>query len=72
MAKILSGRIEKLDIKETLRYLGYAGVKSVEGIEQLLAECEGMLMPVLAPKAVYEIFRSRAAKATFSTSALQR
>ena len=56
MAKILSGRIEKLDIKETLRYLGYAGVKSVEGIEQLLAECEGMLMPVLAPKAVYDVF----------------
>ena len=26
MIKVLSGKIEELDMKETLRYLGYAGV----------------------------------------------
>ena len=33
MIKVLSGKIEELDMKETLRYLGYAGVKSADGIE---------------------------------------
>lgn len=53
---LLNGKIEKLDIKETLRYLGYAGVKSAEGIEELISECEELILPVLAPKAVYEVF----------------
>ena len=56
MIKVLSGKIEELDMKETLRYLGYAGVKSADGIEGVLEECRGMILPVLAPKAVYEEF----------------
>ena len=53
---VVSGRIEALDLKETLRYLGYAGVASTEGIEGLISECEGLILPVLAPKAVYRAF----------------
>src|SRR5699024_9639118 len=56
MIKVLSGKIEELDMKETLRYLGYAGVKSADGIEGVMEECRGMILPVLAPKAVYEEF----------------
>ena len=56
MIKVLSGKIEELDMKETLRYLGYAGVKSADGIEGVMQECRGMILPVLAPKAVYEEF----------------
>lgn len=56
MLKLLSGHIEQLDIKETLRYLGYAGVKDVSGIEGLLEECEKLIVPELAPRAVYDVF----------------
>lgn len=56
MSELLYGKIEKLDIKETLRYLGYAGVKSAEGAEELIAECERLILPVLSPAAVYEVF----------------
>ena len=45
MIKVLSGKIEELDMKETLRYLGYAGVKSADGIEGVLEECRGMILP---------------------------
>lgn len=54
--KVVTWRLPFLDRKETLRYLGYAGVKSAEGIEGLLNECEALIMPVLAPKAVYAPF----------------
>ena len=53
---VLTGKIDKLDIKETMRYLGYAGVKSADGLDGLIAECEGLIQPVLAPKAVYDVF----------------
>ena len=56
MPTVLTGKIEKLDIKETMRYLGFAGVKSAEGMEELLSECENLILPVLAPKAVYEVY----------------
>lgn len=53
---VVNGKISALDIKETLRYLGYAGVKSTDGIEGLISECESLILPVLAPKAVYTTF----------------
>ena len=56
MPMVLTGKIDKLDIKETMRYLGYAGVKSADGLDGLIAECEGLIQPVLAPKAVYDVF----------------
>ena len=54
--KVVNGKISALDIKETLRYLGYAGVKSADGIEGLISECESMILPALSPKAVYSSF----------------
>ena len=54
--KVVTWRLPALDRKETLRYLGYAGVKSTDGMEWLLDECESLIMPVLAPKAVYAPF----------------
>ena len=59
MLKLLSGHIEQLDMGETLRYLGYAGVKNGNGIEGLLEECEKLLLPELAPRAVYDVFPLR-------------
>lgn len=56
MITVLSGKINQLDVRETLRYLGYAGVKSAEGMEDVMSGCERMIMPVLAPKAVYDVF----------------
>ena len=56
MLKLLSGHIERLDMRETLRYLGYAGVKNADGIEGLLEECQKMILPELAPRAVYDVF----------------
>ena len=53
---VVNGKISALDIKETLRYLGYAGVKSTDGIEWLISECVSLILPVLAPKAVYTTF----------------
>ncbi len=54
--KVVTWRLPALDRRETLRYLGYAGVKSTDGMEWLLDECEALIMPVLAPKAVYAPF----------------
>ena len=54
--KVVTWRLPALDRKETLRYLGYAGVKSTDGMEWLLDECEALIMPALAPKAVYAPF----------------
>lgn len=54
--KVISGKITQLDRKEALRYLGYAGVKSAQGIEDMFEECENLILPVLAPKAVYAPF----------------
>ena len=47
--KVVTWRPPALDRRETLRYLGYAGVKSTDGMEWLLDECETLIMPVLAP-----------------------
>ena len=54
--KVVTWRLPARDRRETLRYLGYAGVKSTDGMEWLLDECEALIMPVLAPKAVYAPF----------------
>lgn len=54
--KVISGKIAQPDRKETLRYLGYAGVSGAQGMEELLCECERLLIPVLAPKAVYSAY----------------
>lgn len=54
--KVVTWQLPALDRRETLRYLGYAGVKSTVGMEWLLDECEALIMPVLAPKAVYAPF----------------
>lgn len=43
----------RIDRKETLRYLGYYGVKDAGGIEDVFNECERLLLPALTPKACY-------------------
>ena len=56
MITLLNGSVERLDIREVLRYLGYAGVRSAEGMDDVMSECEKMLLPALAPRAVYDTF----------------
>ncbi len=56
MINFLSGHIEQLDLRETMRYLGYAGVKRADGMESLISECEKMILPELAPRAVYSVY----------------
>ena len=54
--KILTFNIEKLDKKEVLRYLGYAGVNSIASIEELYLECEKIVLGCINPKAIYKIY----------------
>ncbi|MCD7729304.1 MAG: Vitamin B12 dependent methionine synthase activation subunit [Clostridia bacterium] len=56
MIRFLSGKITKIDKKQTMIFLGYAGVKDLDGAEKIYAECEQMILPVVAPKACYELF----------------
>ncbi|MDE6441956.1 MAG: Vitamin B12 dependent methionine synthase activation subunit [Clostridia bacterium] len=42
-----------VDIKQTLRYLGYSGG---EVPEELLSECRNLILPELNPRAVYEVY----------------
>ncbi|MCD8040957.1 MAG: Vitamin B12 dependent methionine synthase activation subunit [Clostridia bacterium] len=56
MIKFLSGSVPFIDKKQTLIFLGYSGVKSLDGAEEVYAECEKMILPVLAPKACYRLF----------------
>lgn len=56
MITFLSGYIERIDMRETMRYLGYAGVKSADGMDSLFFECEKMILPELAPRAVYDVY----------------
>lgn len=44
------------DRRETLRYLGYYGVKEDDGLTELLEECEKLIVPVLAPRACYAVY----------------
>lgn len=56
MIKFLNGKINQIDRKQTLIFLGYSGVKSLEGVEDVYAECEKMLLETLTPKACYTTF----------------
>lgn len=55
MIKVITGK-GRLDRKETLRYLGYYGVKEEEGISEVLDECEKLIAPALRPAACYKLF----------------
>ena len=56
MVEILSGEIKKLDKKQTLRYLGYYGVESLNGIEAAYSECEKAALECIQPRACYGVF----------------
>ncbi|MCD8309278.1 MAG: Vitamin B12 dependent methionine synthase activation subunit [Clostridia bacterium] len=56
MIKLVSGCVPFIDKKQTLIFLGYSGVKSLDGAEEVYAECEKMILPVLVPKACYRLF----------------
>lgn len=55
MIKVITGK-GRIDRKETLRYLGYYGVKEETGINALLDECEKLILPALRPVACYSLF----------------
>ncbi len=56
MIKLVSGNVPYIDKKQTLLFLGYAGVNNLDGVEEVYSECEKMILPVLAPKACYTLF----------------
>lgn len=58
--KVVRGKITAIDRREAVRYMGYAGVKSAQGIEDVIEECEALLLPVLSPVAVYAPFPLKA------------
>ena len=47
----------RVDIKETLRYLGYYGGANFEDMQSELEACEKLITPALAPKAYAEEFK---------------
>ena len=46
----------RIDIKETLRYLGYYGAVGKDAIQAELDACEKLIIPALSPKACFEQF----------------
>lgn len=54
--RFFTQQLEKLDKKEVLRYLGYAGVSSLCGIEELYSECEKIVLSSINSKAIYKIY----------------
>ena len=55
MIKVITGK-GKIDRKETLRYLGYYGVKDESGLNEVITECEKLILPALRPAACYATF----------------
>lgn len=51
----ISGTV-RIDRKQTLRYLGYYGAKSTDGIQAELETCEKLILPALSPRACFEEF----------------
>lgn len=60
MVEILSGELKNVDKKETLRYLGYWGVESLNGIESAYSECEKAALKAASPRACYATFNVQA------------
>lgn len=57
MIKILSGKIDEIDKKETLRYLGYYSKNaSFEGMEEVAKECEEQVLREQNLQACYNIY----------------
>ncbi len=52
MITLLNGA-GRIDRRETMRYLGYYGVKDEGGLQGVFDECEKLLLAALAPKACY-------------------
>lgn len=46
----------RVDRKETLRYLGYYGVKYGGDLEEILCECEAFMLSAAKPRACYESY----------------
>ncbi len=55
MIKVINGK-GLLDRRETLRYLGYYGVKEEGGLSGVIDECEKLILPALRPAACYALF----------------
>ena len=55
--KVLSGSLEKIDRRETLRYLGCnPNAGAPEGVEEAIEGCERELLSAQSLKCVYELF----------------
>lgn len=55
MIKVITGK-GRTDRKETLRYLGYYGVKEEGSLSGVLDECEKLILPALRPVACWSLF----------------
>lgn len=49
-------RLEKINQREALRYMGYGSGKPDEKMQELIDSCEKMLLEAAAPKYVYKLF----------------
>ncbi len=57
MIKTLRGKLDKLNVSETLRYLGYGKtVLPEEGVRALLCECESEILSAQDLRACYSVF----------------
>lgn len=55
MIKVITGK-GRIDRKETLRYLGYYGVKEENSLNGVIEECEKLILPALRPVACWSVF----------------
>jgi hypothetical protein len=53
---IFTEGVGRVDIRETMRYLGYYGVKDAGDMQAVIDECKDIILPVLAPVACYECY----------------
>lgn len=57
MIKTIRGKLEKLNVSETLRYLGYGKTAAPDdGVRELLRECETEILSAQDLRACYSVF----------------
>ncbi len=56
MIKIISGKLDYIDRKETLRYLGGAKCGNADDVRGILDECERIMLKAQALRACYKCF----------------
>jgi hypothetical protein len=57
MSTVINGKVDYIDRKETLRYLGYSSkITSLDGLEDVLDECEKQVLEAQKLTACYDIY----------------